>query len=87
MTIEERLAEINAREPEEPTTRDLHALAKAEKEGIESAIPLDDFVKQLEGFSGKFVLRLPRSLHRKLKLEADAEGVSLNQYVIYKLAQ
>ncbi len=30
-------------------------------------------------FSGKFVLRLPRSMHRQLTELAEAEGVSLNQ--------
>lgn len=34
-----------------------------------------------EQFSGKFILRLARSLHRDLAEEADREGVSLNQYV------
>lgn len=40
-----------------------------------------------EGYSGKFVLRLPRSLHCRLAMEAAREGVSLNQYALYKLAQ
>jgi len=39
-----------------------------------------------EKFSGKFVLRLPRSLHAKLAMEAEREGVSLNQYTLYKLS-
>ena len=34
-----------------------------------------------EEFSGKFVVRLPRSLHRDLAQRAQEEGVSLNQYV------
>ena len=32
-------------------------------------------------FSGKFVVRVPTSLHRSLALRAGAEGVSLNQLV------
>ena len=36
--------------------------------------------------SGRFVLRLPRSLHAALEREAAAEGVSLNQLVVAKLA-
>ncbi len=36
--------------------------------------------------SGKFVVRLPRSLHAALEAEADDEGVSLNQLVVTKLA-
>lgn len=37
--------------------------------------------------SGKFTLRLPKTLHHKLTLEAKQEGVSLNQYALYKLAK
>ena len=36
---------------------------------------------------GKFTLRLPKSLHHRLAIEAEAEGVSLNQYALYKLSQ
>lgn len=39
------------------------------------------------GYSGKFVLRLPRSLHRTLAESAEREGVSLNQYVATLLAR
>ncbi len=35
-----------------------------------------------EEYSGKFNLRLPRSLHRRLAESAEREGVSLNQYVV-----
>ena len=37
-------------------------------------------------FSGKFVLRIPKSLHRSLALEARREGVSLNQNIMTRLA-
>ncbi len=37
-------------------------------------------------YSGKFVVRLPKSLHQRLVIEADREGVSLNQLALYKLA-
>jgi predicted HicB family RNase H-like nuclease len=35
---------------------------------------------------GRFVLRLPKSLHAALTVEAKAEGVSLNQLCVAKLA-
>ena len=41
---------------------------------------------ETEKFSGKFVLRLPKSLHKELSVKAAKEGVSLNQYALYKLA-
>ena len=39
-----------------------------------------------ENFSGNFVVRIPKSLHYKLSIEAEREGVSLNQYALYKLS-
>ncbi len=39
-----------------------------------------------ETYSGKFNLRLPKSLHRLLAWQADEDGVSLNQYVVTLLA-
>ncbi|MCL2280139.1 MAG: toxin-antitoxin system HicB family antitoxin, partial [Oscillospiraceae bacterium] len=49
--------------------------------GFEVPLPVD-----IESYSGKFVLRLPKSLHARLALEAEKEGVSLNQFALYKLA-
>jgi len=40
-----------------------------------------------ESYSGKFVVRVPRSLHRELVERAEQEGVSLNQYVNVALAR
>lgn len=39
-----------------------------------------------EDFSGKFIVRIPKSLHYRLSIEAEQEGVSLNQYALYKLS-
>lgn len=39
-----------------------------------------------DDFSGKFVVRIPKSLHYQLSIEAEQEGVSLNQYALYKLS-
>ncbi len=39
-----------------------------------------------EKYSGKFVVRLPKTLHQRLAIEANKEGVSLNQLALYKLA-
>ena len=40
----------------------------------------------LEKYSGHFVLRIPKSLHRSLAEHAKKEGMSLNQYCSYLLA-
>jgi predicted RNase H-like HicB family nuclease len=39
-----------------------------------------------EKYSGKFLVRLPKTLHARLAIEAEKEGVSLNQYALYKLS-
>jgi len=38
------------------------------------------------GKSGKFVVRIPKTIHQKLDIEAKREGVSLNQLAAVKLA-
>lgn len=40
-----------------------------------------------DDFSGKFIVRIPKSLHYRLSVEAEQEGVSLNQYALYKLSR
>jgi len=46
------------------------------EEGIPVPEPQPD-----EDYSGKFVVRVPRSLHRQLAEAAEREGVSLNQFI------
>lgn len=53
---------------------------------LERNLPIPE-PKDIEEYSGKFNLRLPKSLHKKLAVEAAQEGVSLNQYALYKLSQ
>ena len=38
-------------------------------------------------FSGKFVVRIPPMLHRKLVIQAEEEGISLNRLISAKLSQ
>ena len=42
--------------------------------------------RNMEEYGGKFLARIPKSLHRALALAAKREGVSLNQYVTSLLA-
>lgn len=50
--------------------------------GFEIPLPVN-----YDDFSGKFLVRIPKSLHYKLAVEAEQEGVSLNQYALYKLSR
>jgi antitoxin HicB len=43
--------------------------------------------RHLEEYSGQFRLRLPRMLHATLVREAEAEGISLNTYILYLLSE
>ena len=83
--MEARFSSINSRSPEMPDEEDARAIEAAKTE--EDAVSLADFQQELEQYSGKIVLRIPRSLHKRLKDAAAMEGVSLNQYMLYKLAQ
>lgn len=49
-------------------------------------VPAASSAAPVEHYSGKFVVRVPRSLHARLARQAKAEGVSLNQYVAIRLA-
>lgn len=53
---------------------------------LEKNLPIPEPIN-VDNFSGKFVVRLPKSLHQRLSLEAENEGVSLNQLALYKLAK
>lgn len=49
-------------------------------------LPEPHAVQPLDAYSGKFLVRLPRSLHARLARRAAAEGVSLNQLLTSLLA-
>ncbi len=57
---------------------------------IETAEKFGDPVPEpnaAEAYSGKFVTRIPKSLHMTLAAMARREGVSLNQFILTKLAE
>lgn len=56
------------------------------KLALEEGIPIPEPAPD-EEYSGKFVVRLPRSPHRQLAETAEREGVSLNQFINVALAQ
>ena len=85
--IEKRFAEIEQRGAVELTEDERKSLEAAEAmdDGIE--LPLEDVKRSSEEYSGRLVLRIPKELHRNLADDAKRNGVSLNQYMIYKLAK
>lgn len=51
------------------------------EDGMEIPLPRDE-----DEYSGKFNVRLPKNLHRKLDKLARKEGVSLNQFLVATLS-
>ena len=82
--FEKKLKSLPEQDPDE---MDLAMLAQAKAENDGSTVSLESYKKDLDEYSGKLVLRIPRSLHKQLKEAAQMEGVSLNQYMLYKLAK
>ena len=67
-----------------------NSLLEAMEGWLEAKIEYGDTIPEPlgdENYSGKFVIRIPKSLHRKLAIEAEQEGISLNQYAMYKLSK
>jgi len=72
--------------PEEAALAELRSVVAVVVNDMEEAgesipVPLGSKV-----YSGKLALRLPKDLHRGAAIRAAEEGVSLNQYLISKLA-
>lgn len=72
---------------QKPDAIDRAMLREAAAVNDGTTVSLEEFKKSLAGYSGRIALRIPRSLHKALKEAAAAEGVSLNQYMIYKLSR
>lgn len=52
---------------------------------LEFGDPIPEPVDQ--DYSGKFNLRVPKTLHKHLATMAEEEGVSLNQFILHKLSK
>ncbi len=67
----------------------LEMIEDAKSAWIEDALEQGDEVPEppREDYSGRVLLRMPKSLHRDLARQAKREGVSLNQFVTTSLAR
>jgi hypothetical protein len=72
------------------TRKERAAFAQTEEsrqiDEIIDGLPDPPVGSQRREYSGRFNVRIPKSLHAALASEAEAEGVSLNQLVVAKLA-
>ena len=55
------------------------------EDGMEIPDPSEE--ADISEYSGQFKLRMPKSLHRSLSVNAKKEGISMNQYCIYLLSK
>ena len=67
-------------------------IEEAKQLWLEVALEDGDYIPEprpveVHEYSGKFVTRIPRSLHRQLVQRAKSEGTSLNQLVLSLLAE
>ena len=87
--MNEKLNSLLASAPEvEPDETDLAMLAEM-KQSAGTYVRKEEYEKVRESrtFNGNISLRIPKTLHQDLVKAAKEEGVSLNQYCLYKLAQ
>lgn len=56
------------------------------KSRIAARLPVPE-PRELNRYSGRILLRMPKRLHRKLVEQAEAENASLNQHIVSLLAE
>lgn len=86
-----KVLELDGCQSDGETVEELYKNLQEAMEGwletkLEFGDPIPEPVTQ-SNYSGKFVVRVPKSLHQKLSMEAEKEGISLNQYALYKLSK
>jgi len=89
LTQEQLRAKILSVAEVAPDEIDLQMIEEIEGEGVEYITSWEDYKVEREErtYNGNISLRIPRDLHRDLIGMAKEQGVSLNQYCLYKLAR
>ena len=75
---------------EEKAAREAQKAIAAWLEAAQAAgmpIPAATVVEPVDRYSGKFVVRVPRTVHARLARKVKKEGVSLNQLIVSVLAR
>jgi len=72
-----------------PDEVDLQMIDDFADEDANQSVNWEDYKAEREErkYNGNISLRIPKDLHRDLVWMAKDQGVSLNQYCLYKLAQ
>lgn len=85
-TVDEFEAKLATVPEIEPDEWDREILASMDAETDDSTISFE-VVRERRNCSGKISVRVPKELHYTLLEDAKANGVSLNQFIVYKLAK
>ena len=75
-TIEQAIADVYA------VAEDLIEIAREDRKEI----PIPQYYKDTEDYSGKLSIRLPKTLHKHVRERAKAERCSINQLIITYIA-
>ena len=86
MTTEQLQAKIQNIPEVKPDEIDMQMITEYEEEGSDESTSWEDY-KSERTYSGNISLRIPKDLHKALVRIAKEQGVSLNQYCLYKLAR
>ena len=86
LSKEDFLKKVEATPFEQPDEWDLEMLAEIDAEKDHSTVTLRQVIARRE-CNGKISVRVPKELHYTLLRNAKDNGVSLNQYIVYKLAK
>ena len=81
--LQAKIANISEAEPDEI---DLAMLAEIDSEQSDEYTSWESVIAE-RTYNGNISLRIPKELHRALVGTAKEQGVSLNQYCLYKLAR
>ncbi|MCL2053981.1 MAG: type II toxin-antitoxin system HicB family antitoxin [Oscillospiraceae bacterium] len=85
--IEKRFRNIPEVEPDERDLKAMERIKKANDNGKGITLEEMDRIRAAQEYSGKISLRVPKTLHRDLTKAAKQEGISLNQFILYKLVR
>lgn len=84
----EKLNTIPAIEPDEWEKEAIREFKEEKATGeADEMVTHGELKKRIRQANGRISLRVPRELHMDLIEEAEENGVSLNQYIVYKLAR
>ena len=84
---EEFLRKVEATPVIEPDEWDIEMLAEIDEEADDNTTVTLDELRMRRECSGKISVKVPKELHYRLLETAKENGVSLNQFVVYKLAK